>query len=96
MNVVGKGIFFVSVGALAAAAITANYKTICAQVSHVCTDERTRSVLAEPFPNYYNDRTEDSSASKLGTRMKKSIASLNITEDMWQNRGAFESIKKIC
>ncbi len=45
--------------------------------------------------NYSNDQTDDTSASELAMKMKQSITTLNITEDMWHNRENLKSIKEV-
>jgi hypothetical protein len=93
VQLVGKGIFVMGAGALATTAIAANCKTICMPQDDVCTNEATRLILDKRFVNYWNSETQDSSTSEWATRMKRTIVTLNITEDMWQNREVLESIK---
>jgi len=94
INLISKGIFLLGVGTLAATVVATNYKTICARESDAYTNKAPRLVLTKPFQNSCNDRTEDSTASELITEMKRSIATLNITEDMWRNHETLKSIKK--
>jgi F0F1-type ATP synthase assembly protein I len=70
VSLLGKGIFFMGAGTLAASGIAANYKKIPAL-------------------------KDDASTSELATKMKQSIATLNITEDMWHNSEILESIKEV-
>jgi hypothetical protein len=93
-KMIGKGTLLLGAGALAVTAIVASCTNICSQENGICSNENTQLVSARPLLNYFNGRTQNSSTSELATRMEQSIATFNITQDIWQNREALESIKK--
>jgi hypothetical protein len=78
MSLLGEGVFIMGAGAFTAA----NYKKIPTLNCNRCTNESPRFMAPKSTQNHSNDQTDDTSASELAMKMKQSITTLNITEDM--------------
>jgi hypothetical protein len=94
-----EAVIIVAGGALLAIAIAVGCITGCMSLARLrvvyrtCSDS-VRLILNRCFPDCFDGSSKDPSDSDLANVIQKAVDTLNITEDIWQNRPALEMLKR--